>query len=222
MKKFLLGIGLIFCSLVAQAQRAQEISRPVSVGPRIGGIMSDIWNEQEDISSSIFGANVGVVSNIRFTKKQAIQAELMYAGKGFIQESYDMKHSLHYIEIPFLYQRYFFANKKGGHLAEKRRSGNIFIFGGPQVSILMKSTGKYQNPEMGAETVDMYTITRPFDMSAVAGLGYAMKNGFSIDARYALGFRHLHAGSVSAYMPQDITNTAVQVGVTYLIPVKVN
>ena len=70
--------------------------------------------------------------------------------------------------------------------------------------------------------MDMYVTTRPFDMGAVTGLGYQMKNGFVIDARYALGLRHLHAASHSEYMPKDVTNTAFQLSVGYLLPLKFN
>lgn len=218
MKKFLLGIGFLFCGIVAQAQ---DMARPVSLGVKAGANMSNIWNEMEDNTGYVYGANIGGMVNIHLTKKHALQMELNYSGKGFERTEVQLtKNTFHYAEIPFLYQRSFFSSKKGGHLAERRRTGNVYFVLGPQVSILLKSSMKFTSPEAGSETVDMYATTRPFDMSAVGGIGYNMKNGFVIDARYALGLRHIHAGSETVYIPKDVTNTAFQLTVGYLLPVK--
>ena len=218
MKKILLGIGLIICGFGAQAQ---ELARPLSVGPKVGANMSGVWSEQEDIAGNVFGANIGFMANLKLTKKHSIQTELNYSGKGFERtDAYQTKNTLHYAEIPFLYQRTFLSSKKGGHLAERRRTGNVYFILGPQVSVLLKSSMKFTGPEASTEAVDMYVNTRPFDMSAIAGIGYSMKNGFVVDARYALGFRHLHTGSQTSYIPQDVTNTTVQVSVGYLLPLK--
>jgi|SRR5688572_12003523 len=218
MKKILLGIGVILCGFGAQAQ---ELARPLSVGPKLGGNMSSIWSEQEDIAGHVFGANVGFMTNIKLSKRHAIQTELNYAGKGFERADNYTKNTLHYAEIPFLYQRSFFSSRKGGHLAEMRRTGNVFFVLGPQVSVLLKSTVT-PGPEIGGPDLDLYSTTRPFDMSAVAGLGYNMKNGFVIDARYAFGLRHLHAASYSAFIPTDVSNTSFQLTVGYLLPLKFN
>lgn len=219
MKKILLGIGLIACGIGAQAQ---ELYRPLAVGPRIGANMANILDERESVTKPVFGANAGIVANLKFTKKHGMQTELVYSGKGFERKNY-VKNSLHYLEIPFLYQRTFYANKKGGHLAEKRRSGNLYFILGPQISILLSSTVKFQSPifipEGDPGTLDVYSYTRPFDLSAVGGVGYSFKNGFAIDARYALGLRHLH-GEPHRYIPQDVSNTAIQVGASYLLPLK--
>src|SRR5688572_17222067 len=147
MKKILLGIGVILCGFGAQAQ---ELARPLSVGPKLGGNMSSIWSEQEDIAGHVFGANVGFMTNIRLSKKHALQTELNYSGKGFERADINTKNSLHYAEIPFLYQRSFFSNRKGGHLAEMRRTGNMFFVLGPQVSVLLKSSVKF-GPEAAGQ-----------------------------------------------------------------------
>lgn len=218
MKKILLGISVI---LLGFGAKAQELARPISIGPKLGGNMASIWSEQEDIASNVYGINAGAVVNIRLAKKHAIQTELNYSGKGFERtRDQETKHTLHYAELPFLYQRSFFSSKKGGHLAERRRTGNVYFILGPQVSVLLKSSMKFTSPEVSSETHDLYVNTRPFDMSAVGGIGYNMKNGFVIDARYAFGLRHLHTGSETAYIPQDVTNTAVQLSVSYLLPIK--
>ena len=218
MKKLLLGVGFLFCGIVAQAQ---ELARPVSLGVKAGANMSNIWNEMENTTGYVYGANIGGMANVHLTKKHALQIELNYSGKGFERKTEQLtKNTLHYAEIPFLYQRSFFSSKKGGHLAERRRTGNMYFILGPQLSILLKSSMKFTGPETSGETMDMYVNTRPFDMSAVGGLGYNLKNGFVIDARYALGLRHLHTGSETAYIPKDVTNTAFQLSVGYLLPVK--
>ncbi len=216
MRKFLLFIGIAVYGIGAQAQ---ELKQTVSFGPRAGVNMSNIYNEQEVISESVFGATVGGVANLKFTKRHALQAEIAYSGKGFKLNSQNVKNTFHYIDMPVMYQHNFFTSKKGGHLAEMKRSGNLYIVMGPQLSILMKSTAKYINTESGMPNVDLAPNTRPFDMSAVMGIGYSLKNGFAIDARYALGLRHLHSASTTAHIPQDVSTTNVQVGISYLLPV---
>src|SRR6478609_2714866 len=197
MKKFLLGVSFLFCGIVSQAQ---DLGRPVSVGAKVGANMANIWNDIDHTTGNVYGANIGVMTNIHLTKKHALQLELNYSGKGFERTSEQhTKNTLHYAELPFLYQRSFFSHKKGGHLAEKNRTGNVYFILGPQLSILLKSSMKFTGAEAGGETMDMYVNTRPFDMSAVGGLGYNLRNGFVVDARYALGLRHLHTGSETAY-----------------------
>lgn len=220
MKKLLLGIGLLFCGIGAQAQ---ELARPLSLGPKLGVNMANVWSEQESNTDPVFGAVIGGVANLRFTKRHAIQAELVYSGKGFKQPAYTIKNTLSYLELPFFYQRHFLPGKKGGHLAEKRSAGNIYTFFGPQLSVLLSSKAAYKSPEYSpansTASVDVYPWTRPFDMSAVLGLGYEMKNGLSFDVRYVLGLRHLH-GERHVLIPTDVSMYTFQAGVAYLLPIK--
>ncbi|MBK0403410.1 PorT family protein [Adhaeribacter sp. BT258] len=218
MKKLLLGAFLVLSGMAVQAQ---EIIRPLSAGLKAGANMANILQDGSS-NKSIYGIQAGLVADYLLTKKHAVRAELLYSGKGFVQTEMQVKNSLTYLELPLLYKRSFFCHKKGGNVLERSRKGNFFALAGPQLSVLLSSTAKIQNSALVAEgsatTTGLYAYTRPFDISAVAGVGYCLKNGFSIDARYALGLRHLH-GSPHLLIPQNAQNSTLQMGISYLMPV---
>jgi hypothetical protein len=93
---------------------------------------------------------------------------------------------------------------------------------GPQLSVLLSSKAKNLREDLategGAASTNLYANTRPFDLSAVAGIGYKWKNGLSVDTRYALGLRNLQ-GANNSLVPEDAISSTVQVGITYLLPV---
>ncbi|MFC5271152.1 porin family protein [Adhaeribacter terreus] len=218
MKKLLLGAFLVLSGMAVQAQ---DIIRPLSVGIRAGANMANILKDGSS-SKSIYGVNAGITANYLANKKHAVRTELLYSDKGFEQSEINVKNSLTYLEMPVLYKRSFFCYRKGGNVSERNRKGNFFALVGPQFSVLLNSTAEIQNSALVAEgaatTTDLYAYTRPFDISAVAGVGYCLKNGLSIDARYALGLRNLH-GSPHALIPQNATNSTLQLGISYLMPV---
>ena len=218
MKKLLLGAFLVLSGMAVQAQ---DVIRPLSAGVKAGANMANILHHSSS-NESIYGVNAGLVANYLLTKQHALRAELLYSGKGFVQTEMNVKNSMSYLEMPVLYKRSFFCYRKGGNVSERNRKGNFFAIAGPQLSVLLTSTAKIQNTGLAAEgttaTTELYAYTRPFDISAVAGVGYCLKNGFSIDARYALGLRDLH-GAPHMLVPQNARNSTLQMGITYLMPV---
>jgi len=218
MKKALIGACL---ALMSGSLYAQEIMRSISIGIKAGANYATVLKDGTG-ASAIHGGNGGAALNYRYTKKHASLTEVVYSQKGFIQPDKNLKNSLSYLEIPVMYKRTFFCHKKGGNIVERKRSGNFFAIAGPQMSILLTSKVKTHESKSGAEgtdtNIDLYPYTRPFDISAVAGVGYTMKNGLTLDARYALGLRSLN-GSYHGSMPKDVNNSTLQLNISYFMPV---
>ncbi|KAA9324972.1 porin family protein [Adhaeribacter soli] len=210
MKKIIFCLSLLFSSTLTQAQ-----DQPLSIGLKAGINASGGWNAENVVGSGNTGFHGGAVTNIRFADRHAVQTELLYSTKGFSYSGTTAKLHLSYLELPVLYQFHFTRVKKGKYYTRRQATGNLFATAGPQLSVLTGS--KITQPE--TPDTDLYAYTRPFDISAVAGLGYRFNRGITISANYALGLRYLH-GAPNPLMPEKVKNTTIQASVSYLIPAR--
>jgi hypothetical protein len=223
---FFMSMKTLFLStcfaLSAIITQAQELIRPISAGFRAGANLSGAIQDNIGRNNPGFGATGGLALNYQIVKKHAIGVEALYSYKNFTQPDLNVKNTMSYIDLPLLYKHTFYSEKKAGNVSERLKKGHFFFVAGPQLSVLLSSKAKNLKTDLttegGTTTTDLYANTRPFDLSAVAGMGYKLKNGLSIDTRYALGLRHLH-GANSSLVPDDAVSSSVQIGITYLMPV---
>ncbi|HSI90202.1 MAG TPA: porin family protein [Adhaeribacter sp.] len=214
MKKVLSTLLIALCAFYTQAQGFKA-------GPKIGANYAKAWNEIEPVGNGDFGGQIGGLLNASLDKKgrQAVQFEALFAIKNFTNARQNAKLATSYVDLPVLYQYNFIPTRKRGKAYSQNPKGNFYLTAGAQTSILLSSKVTFENREGGGEPFDAKSWTRSFDASALAGLGYKFMNGLTVEARYGLGLRHLHAADC-AYVPYDASLNTVQASVAYTVPVK--
>lgn len=203
MKRFLLAALLLSCSLtssfnaLAQKKRQQAT---LSMGPTFGikgGIGSSSLAGTIEKSgspgigpsmtkttlSSKIGVVIGGLFNYRFTPQLSIQAEALYAGRGFIAKSAnplgdrrDYNASLQYVEVP---------------LMGKLNANIFFLEAGVVPSLLVAATfDKDATPANGTKTTEKgkeLTGINSFDGCWALGGGFELTQGGFLSLRYVHG-----------------------------------
>ena len=187
MKKIYSLATIMFFALAAQAQ--------VTLGLRGGTNLSSITHNSEYPGNPKFkfGATGGVYATIAVNKNFAVQPELLYTSQGYKQkESYNVGLTLKenysfktdYLSLPIL-AKY------------KLNNGVVFELG-PQISYLLEGQINdvidVKNEQGIVQTLSQRIylndedLTHDFDFAGVVGVGYQIKGGYSINARYTYGF----------------------------------
>ncbi|MHA6249819.1 porin family protein [Pontibacter sp. CAU 1760] len=206
MKKTLLLFVLLLAPVVwAQAQYAR-------LGAKGGGGFASPHGSDgsSDYTNYLGVYHAGGVVSYEFVSRIALQAELLYAQKGFIYDSYSLNLSgdlngdlrLHYIELPLLF---------------KLQKGGLFVEGGPYAAYLLSANDDFNistrgtNPSVNPP--DFYASDRlnDFDYGYTVGLGIMLDNGFFVSFRNTGGFR-----SITTDLDQKNLDFRLSVG--YLIP----
>jgi hypothetical protein len=223
MKKVLFSFLASLFSVAAFAQAAEE--SVVFAGPKAGVNVSNALIYDETAGQSIIGGHLGGLLNFKIDKHHSVQAEGLFSQKGFNYAAFNARINLNYAELPVLYQYHFTAKKKAKASSRKKKN-SFYLTAGPQLSLLISSKAtpaKTQLDDLTTTTqtgvTDLYSYTRPFDFSGVFGLGYTLKNGLSFETRYAMGFREI-SGQPNPLIPGHTTNSTLQAGFSYLLPIK--
>ena len=187
MKKIYSLATIMFFALSAQAQ--------VTLGLRGGANLSSITHNSEysENPKFKFGATGGVYATIAVNKNFAIQPELLYTSQGYKRkESYNIGLTLKdnfslktdYLSLPIL--------------AKYKLDNGVVFELGPQVSYLLGGQVNQiidiKNDKGIVETLSQriylndVDTTHDFDFAGVVGVGYQIKGGYSINARYTYGF----------------------------------
>jgi hypothetical protein len=180
MKKALLFLLLALAPvLVAQAQYFR-------FGAKAGGGFSSVKGEDgsSDYTQSLAGLHSGFMGSYEFVSRLAVQAELLYAQKGFTYDGYEVTATervggdlrLHYLELPLLL---------------KIQKGGLFAEAGPYAGYLFDTATDFEVADSNQGTSLRY---RPeelnrFDYGYTAGLGIILDNGFFMSFRYTGGLR---------------------------------
>ncbi len=218
MKKTLFLCCLAFVALAANAQ--------VSIQPGVrGGInFSKLTNSDADMKTDFF---VGGSIAIKFTKFYALQPELTYSRQGakamdyynalvpefdpmfYPERKVERKYSLDYLSLGII---------------------NKFTFG-PGFQVMVGPSFDFKV----ADNFDSYGYGSPqdFDLSLVAGVGFALKNGLGFDLRFKQGlvdvygydrfntYYDQYGNYYNNYNVDDIVlNQVIQVGVSYSFKMK--
>lgn len=171
----------------------------------IGGIGDNKISLNKFLDGSAFGSldsigglsgrtsfHAGLAMELKFLNKFAIQSELLFSAQGGkkveTKKEGDeeitsiFRQNFNYLNFPILFKYY--------------PIGGLNIQFGPQLGILLSSSTKL---EVGGEKVDLKKVEgkdikadfKKFfdgvDFGLAFGLGYTLKNGINLDARYILG-----------------------------------
>ena len=202
MKKALLFLTLLLAPLLmAQAQY-------VRLGAKGGGGFYRLHggDGSSDYTNSLGVYHIGGVVSYEFVSRIAVQAELLYAQKGFTYE--DFRHNqtddlsgdlrLHYIELPLLF---------------KLQKGGLFAEAGPYIGYLLDASDDFRLDSAGTSPPPFYASDRlnRFDYGYTVGIGIMLDSGFFMSFRHEGGFR-----SITTALDQK--NLGFRVSVGYLIP----
>jgi len=200
-KTFLLCCLVLAPLLVAQAQYARFGAKGG------GGFASPHGSDGSSDYTNYLGVfHIGGIVSYEFVSRIALQAELLYAQKGFTYENYNFSASneitgdlrLHYLELPLLF---------------KLQKGGLFAEAGPHAGYLLSANDdfKLSNPDAG--TPSFYTSDRlnRLDYGYTVGVGIMLDNGFFMSFRNTGGFR-------SFTKDLDQKNLDFRLSIGYLIP----
>jgi hypothetical protein len=211
-----------------------------SIGARVAGNLSTLSesgyddDEEPEFEGRRRGIALGLVTEMRFSKMFAIQAEMLYSQYGakssgeesfeFGNMTYDItwedKIRLNYFQIPVLAkvtlgsERLGFDIMAGPHLAYG--VGKITY----DYSYTERVNGVIEDRESGSEseTWDELEANR-FDFGFTGGIGISLPVGpgrLGLDARYQLGLLNLLE---DPYENEKLTNRNIQIGLSYLMPI---
>ncbi len=186
-KTFLLLIAAASFTLT-QAQNSSNIM----FGLKAGANFSKWAGKDSDSANMLTGIHVGATVNIPFGGMWAVQPEVLYSGEGAKFTGGKLTQS--YIRVPVLFQ---YANPSG-----------FYAETGPSIGFLISAEAK----EDGVEDTDMKVFFKSTDFSWAFGLGYKLKSGFGLGARYNMGL-----SSIAEDDAVDIKNTNIQVGLFYVL-----
>jgi len=197
MKKKLLTIFAITAVTAGAFAQEKEASPKVSFGVKAGFNQTIITNVDDIVGKS--GFHIGGVAEAKFSKRFALQGELLYTSMGGKLESggypftssYSGKVKMNYIAVPVM---------------AKVFVTNVFnIQAGPQFNFAVKTEG-----EINGHTGDIGSAVNKFDLGLNAGLGFDFSNNLFLDAR-------AHFGLIDVFkdVPTSNKNFAFMVGVGY-------
>ncbi len=156
MKKLFFTCFLLIITLQSKAQG-------IDLGVKAGLNFANLTDAANLNSDSKTGYTFGIFAGIKFTKKIAIQGDILYSAQGL--KDLD----LNYVNVPIVL-RYFVFKKL-----------NLQV--GPQFGFIVDDNVKklFQNEGINDES-------KSFDMSGVIGLGYDLPLGFRVAGIYNFGF----------------------------------
>lgn len=202
MKKAFLFFALMFAPLLlAQAQYAR-------FGAKAGGGFASPYGADgsSDYTNYLGVYHIGGIVSYEFVSRIAVQAELLYAQKGFTYEDFRYTQSddisgdlrLHYIELPLLF---------------KLQKGGLFAEAGPYAGYLLSAKDDFRVDIKGANLpppfYDSDRLNR-FDYGYTVGIGIMLDSGFFMSFRNTGGFR-------SITKDLDQKNLDFRVSIGYLI-----
>ena len=164
---------VLMLSLAVFAFSATKAQSP-SFGIKAGVNTSNLWIKDGNSSGYTTGLHAGILAHLHLSRTWALQPEIMYSGQGgeITAGSLTNKLSLHYVNIPVLFQYMF---------------DNGFRFqAGPQIGFLASADNRAEGLKSDAK--DDF---KPVDFSLPVGLGYLSKSGLGIDGRWVPGFSEI-------------------------------
>ena len=209
-------VTLAISLMVVASLSAQEFHLGIKGGVNFASIGGD---ETDDIDRRT-AFHAGLVSEIKFTEKFAVQPELLYSALGYktefsetingVQLSEEESVDLDYLTIPLMAKYYLMDN--------------LAIEAGPQIGLLLSADreseervngGNINSSEKSEE--DIKDSVNGTDIGFAAGLSFNTGTGAFISARYVLGVSNINDFSESENSV-DISNqnNVIQLSIGYL------
>lgn len=185
MRKLIL-LPLIFLVTIVYAQPG--IKAGVNISNFTGGDFEDIDNK------SFTSYHVGGLWRFNFGKL-ALQPELVFSSQGAklesngVEETFEVK----YVNIPIMLQYH--------------TGGGLFLQAGPQVG--------FKADEDIPENASIEDFAKSNDLAICLGLGYQLKGGLGIDARYNVGVSKV-GDFDSANIDPDFKMGVFQIGLFFM------
>ena len=207
MKRTFLAAALAaLCVVSAQAQGAVG---SFSLKPMVGGTLTDIVGSDAEGTKMKVGFVGGAELSYQVAPQIAISGGALYAMQGCVMDQqYDPKMKLEYLNIPFLVNYYV---AKG-----------LAIKAGVQPGFLMKAETSASSNGISAD-IDVKDLYYKVDVAIPVGVSYEVSN-FVIDARYCFGLMKIAKthGTVMGQMIHDernnVRNSMFMLTVGYNIP----
>jgi hypothetical protein len=183
MKKFFLVAALAVSGIVMNAQ--------TSFGLKAGANFATWTGSDADGAKMKVGFHAGGQANIHLSSMFSVQPELLFSMVG---PKFDGgQFNLAYIDVPVMLQ----YNNPSGFYAEV----------GPKIGFLMSAKAEVDGINGKTDIKDQLKST---DFAFALGLGYKMKSGFGIGARYNMGLSDVGDGS-------NAKNSVIGLGVFYTL-----
>jgi hypothetical protein len=180
MKKVILSLCVVTISLLATAQLGVKAGMNIST-----------WNgDDAEGAKSLTGFYVGAQYMVSINEKFSVVPEAVYSMEGAKDDATDIKIKTDFINVAAMF-RY--------------NSSGFYVGTGPQLGFLMSAKA-----DDGTTTADVKDAFKSTNFSWAFGLGYEMKNGLGIGARYNLGL-----SSIADDSDTDVKTGVFQIGLTY-------
>lgn len=188
MKKILLTAAVVFA--LGTAAQAQDMR----FGVKAGVNFSNFGGDEVGDSSARTGFHVGAVAEFPLSENFSIQPEVLFSQQGSqnefnevytiggveVRDSYEVKQTLNYINVPIAAQYEIFDG--------------FTLHAGPQIGFLISANGKVEGTTTGggmSQSIDTETDNKDafetVDFSAFGGVGYELPMGLFFQARYNAG-----------------------------------
>lgn len=207
---------LVISLLVAVSVTGQEFHLGIKGGVNFASIGGDDVGEFDGLTSF----HAGLVSEIKFPGKFAIQPELLYSAQGYesnfnntingVVIGEDVSVNLDYLTIPLMAKYYIIDN--------------LAIEAGPQLGLLLSANRESEERVSGANInvtenreEDIKDSVNGTDIGFAAGLSFNTGTGAFISARYVLGISNINDFTESENSV-DISNqnNVIQLSIGYL------
>jgi hypothetical protein len=231
MKKTTILLGaLAFVAVASTSAQAQNVRFGLRAGANYSNLAGNVQNQ--DTYNNKFGFVGGAMFNVGVTDDGffSVQPEVLYSQKGFENKPTEYKNVLggtqkregsvnyNYLDVPVLL---------------KINAGGFIVEAGPQYSYLLSANDqtKYTTtPALGGTPTttesqnkrDVSGLNRS-ELGYVAGIGYQVENGVSLNLRYTGALSDLVKDGNGTYFNGDLKgarHSAFQLSLGYLIPSK--
>lgn len=183
-----------FLAVYISNTNAQDVRFGVKAGVNYSDVASDEFDNEPLTSFHLGGAMEAL-----YSEKISLQTEILYSEQGFKTEDANEQttYKLSYLNVPVMVK--YFVTKV------------LILEAGPQIGFL--NTAKIITESEGnSSTTDIKEGLRSNDLCLNVGIGYQLKNGWNIGARYNWGISNIAKDQLN----QNLKNRVLQLSIGYL------
>lgn len=207
MKKTI-AIFAVLCSFGFTAVISHAQSIGIKAGINVANVKAQDDDEvYSDEISPVVAQNIGAVIELPVTDELFVQSGLLLSGKGwkYNDEGYDLKLSLHYLDIPI-------------HGMYKYELDDIYIFGltGPQIGIGLFGKQTYDDDSdkvVWNDKDDVDSKKRP-ELSWTIGAGVEINEMIQLSLAYNIGLTSIATYTEYGYVEK---NRILQVSAVFIL-----
>jgi len=204
---------LLMIALVAGFGFTTAQAQEVKLGAKAGVNFAKLTGDDVEDADGRTGFHIGVLAEIPFAEKWAIQPEILYSQQGlqskedFFDGEIESKLILDYINIPVMVKYYL--------------TDALSVEGGPQFGFRAKAeqeieiTGSNDDGDGIEGTTDLKDSISGFDAGVGGGLAYQLNNGLFLQARYVIGLTNVNADDDEGAFGDDLTNSNLSFSLGY-------